>query len=123
MYGAPTLLKSVPADSLLSEKLPPKSRVIARHRYESCEKRDGTVVSSNEIGEIVGREPTPEFAVEVADQCDRLVSKLSDTLLREIAILKMEGYTNDEIAGQLQTTTRTVERKLQRIREVWSQGT
>ena len=32
----------------------------------------------------------------------------------------MEGYTNDEIAEKLGTTTRTVERKLQRIRELWS---
>ena len=94
-----------------------KSRVIARHRYESCEKRDGTVVSSNEIGEIVGREPTPEFAVEVADQCDRLVSKLADTLLREIAILKMEGYTVDEIAEKLGMSARSVARKLALARE------
>ena len=32
---------------------------------------------------------------------------------------KLEGYTNPEIAEQLECTLRTVERKLERIRAYW----
>jgi DNA-directed RNA polymerase specialized sigma24 family protein len=39
--------------------------------------------------------------------------------LRSIAISKMEGYTNAEIAQRLDCATTTVERKLQRIRAQW----
>jgi DNA-directed RNA polymerase specialized sigma24 family protein len=35
-----------------------------------------------------------------------------------VAVWKMEGYTNEEIAGKLGCATRTVERKLFLIRRV-----
>lgn len=62
----------------------------------------------------------PDFLAELMEESRRQLEKLPDETLRQIARLKMEGYTNDEIAEQLGTTTRTIERKLQRIREVWS---
>ena len=43
-----------------------------------------------------------------------------DSALSEVAIAKMEGYTNDEIADRLGVKTRTIERKLRIIREIWS---
>ena len=50
---------------------------------------------------IVGSEPTPSFAALVAEQYSRLLESLGDESLRRIALLKMEGYTLDEIAAQL----------------------
>ena len=40
--------------------------------------------------------------------------------MREIAISKMEGYTNEEIAERLGLAERTVYRKLSRIKELWN---
>jgi len=37
---------------------------------------------------------------------------------RRVALAKMEGYTNDEIAAQLECAPRTVERKLRLIRSL-----
>jgi hypothetical protein len=34
-------------------------------------------------------------------------------------VLRLEGYHNEEIAGQLQCTVRSVERKLNLIRAIW----
>lgn len=96
-------------------------KVIARHRYENREKRAGTI-TTEQIGEIVGREPSPEFAAEVAEQCESLVEKLSDTRLREIAILKIEGFTVEEIAQRIGCSRRSIIRKLNRIRAHWSLG-
>lgn len=67
-----------------------------------------------------GQCTTPDFIAELEEESKRQLTKLGDDKLRQIALLKMEGYTNDEIASKLETTTRTVERKLQRIREIWS---
>jgi hypothetical protein len=41
------------------------------------------------LEQIAGRESTPEFAAQVAEQCQRLLGSLSDEL-RSIALRKME---------------------------------
>lgn len=64
----------------------------------------------------------PDFLAQLAEESKQQLERLPDKTLQHIARLKMEGYTNDEISEKLGTTTRTVERKLQRIREVWSQS-
>jgi DNA-directed RNA polymerase specialized sigma24 family protein len=56
----------------------------------------------------------------VAEDCQRLLDSLGDETLRQIAQLKLEGYTNEEISEQLDCVPRTVERKLERIREKWA---
>jgi RNA polymerase sigma factor (sigma-70 family) len=71
--------------------------------------------------QILGREPTPEFAAQVAEQCERLLRCLGEGSLRTVALKKMEGYSDDEIATQLGCARRTVVRKLRRIRSIWSQ--
>jgi DNA-binding CsgD family transcriptional regulator len=41
-----------------------------------------------------------------------------------VALWKMEGHTNEEIAAKLQRSAGTVERKLQLIRRIWeAEGT
>ena len=47
---------------------------------------------------------------------------LKDPGLRQIALWKLEGYTNPEIAAKLDCTVRTVERKLERIRAYWEKA-
>jgi DNA-directed RNA polymerase specialized sigma24 family protein len=74
------------------------------------------------IEQILSREPTPQFAAEMAEQCERLLGSLPDGDLRRLAIWKMEGHSNDEIAAEMQCATRTVERKLRLIRRVWNKA-
>ena len=69
--------------------------------------------------EFASREPTPEMAAQVADECRRLLELLGDPTLRCVAVWKMEGYTNAEIADKLGCVAVTVERKLQLIRGLW----
>jgi RNA polymerase sigma factor (sigma-70 family) len=71
------------------------------------------------IEQVVGEEPTPEFAAQVAEQYRRLLDLLDDDSLRRVAVGKMEGFTNDEIAAQLDCSLRTVARKLDTIRVIW----
>jgi DNA-directed RNA polymerase specialized sigma24 family protein len=72
-----------------------------------------------ELDELVGREPSPEFAAQVAEECQRLLDGLKDDMARAVALAKMEGYTNEEIARKLDCAPRTVERKLAVIRGRW----
>jgi DNA-directed RNA polymerase specialized sigma24 family protein len=75
---------------------------------------------ANGLEHLLSREPTPEFAAEVAEQCRFLLSKLGDEELRTIALWKMEGIDSEQIAERLGKALRTVERRLQLIRTVWS---
>jgi DNA-directed RNA polymerase specialized sigma24 family protein len=71
------------------------------------------------IEQIVSREPSPEFAAEVAEECQRLLHCLGDGELKSIALWKMEGHTNEEIAGKLGYVVRSIKRKLHLIRKIW----
>jgi RNA polymerase sigma factor (sigma-70 family) len=71
------------------------------------------------LADLAGREPDPGFAVEVAEEYQRLLGVLGDDELRQIAVWKMEGYTNEEIAALLNRTVKTVERRLHLIRREW----
>src|SRR5581483_9174627 len=60
-------------------------------------------------------EPTPEFAAMAADECCRLLGLLRDQSLRQVALLRMEGYTHQELADRLGCSLRSVARKLELI--------
>jgi len=108
-------------------------KIVTQMRRQQAGKRGGGKVrgesvfvnvdgdGSAGIEQVLGREPTPELAGMVAEDCQRLFDALGDDSLRQIAQFKLEGYTNDEIAAQLDCATRTIERKLERIRAIWSQ--
>ena len=68
---------------------------------------------------MAGRDPTPAFAAMVTDECRRLLEALGDETLRRIALLRMEGYNDPEIAARLGCSVRTVGRKLDLIRKLW----
>ncbi len=55
----------------------------------------------------------------MADECRRLFASLGDEELQTLALLKMEGYANAEIAQRQGWALRTVERKLRMIRHIW----
>jgi DNA-directed RNA polymerase specialized sigma24 family protein len=72
------------------------------------------------LANLVAREPTPEFAAMVAEETRNLLGLLEDGPLRQIALDRMEGYTIDEIAARLGCARRTVARRLNLIRQIWS---
>lgn len=73
------------------------------------------------IDRVLGSEPTPEFAAEVAEEFRELLQLLGDEELRQIAVAKFEGYSNDEIARMRDISLRSVERKLAVIRGLWKE--
>ena len=81
--------------------------------------RPGEVPGEHDLEQLLTREPTPEEAAAMADECRRLLDLLDEPELRQIALWKVEGYTNEEIAARLDCVPRTIERKVSRIRLLW----
>jgi RNA polymerase sigma factor (sigma-70 family) len=77
----------------------------------------------NALARVIGREPSSDFAAQVAEECARLLDCLGDEQLCSIALRKMESFTNQEVAAQLGCSLPTVERKLHRIRLIWEKET
>ena len=83
------------------------------HQAEGQDRHDG-------LDQVLGTEPTPELALEVAENCHLMLDQLQDETLRQVALWTLEGYHPAEIAKKLGCVRRTVERKLERIREIWA---
>ncbi len=102
-------------------------------RYEGRQKRaarsvldeaalSGTLDGSAEraLEQVPSPEPSPEFATQVAENCRYLLDCLADPGLQALALLRMEGHTNQETAAKLGLAQRAVERKLRLIRNIWA---
>jgi DNA-directed RNA polymerase specialized sigma24 family protein len=108
-------------------------KALQLRRHEQRQKRGGGAVRGDSalagvsageadeagLAQVIGQEPTPEFAAQMAEEYQHLLTRLGDATLREVAVWKMEGYTHEEIAAKLGCVPRTVERKLALIRTLW----
>lgn len=90
-------------------------------RRQNAQKRSAAAEEATpDLGQLMGREPSPQFAAEIAEQVDQMLGHL-DEELRGIAVMKLEGYENREIAAKLGIVERSVSRKLARIRSEWTE--
>jgi RNA polymerase sigma factor (sigma-70 family) len=71
------------------------------------------------LEQVLSREPDPAITTEVADQFRHLLRTLNDPELEAVALARMEGYSVEEIAGQVGYAVRSIKRKLQLIRGLW----
>jgi RNA polymerase sigma factor (sigma-70 family) len=69
------------------------------------------------VGQVIGHEPTPEFAAQIVEQIERVMALLDDPTLRVVVLWKLEGRTNPEISQHLDCSLSAVERKLRIIRQ------
>lgn len=74
------------------------------------------------LNAIADDEPTPAFAAMLAEEYANRLAMLPKPELRQIAVLRMQGYTNEEIAAQLGCAVRTVARRLDWIRAYFKDG-
>jgi DNA-directed RNA polymerase specialized sigma24 family protein len=100
-------------------------KITRRLRYQGALMRNplnGTLASSDEVDldSLPSNEPTPDFCVAAVESFSELMRKLTGPNHRSIALMRMEGYTNEEIASQVKCSLSTIERKLRLIRHEWS---
>lgn len=93
--------------------------------HHGRQKRGGgiTIVGEGDADEkrvfdlIAGSEPTPEAKAVMAEQFQALLDELGDPTLQQIALGKLAGLTDQEIADELGCVRRTVQYKLDIIRK------
>lgn len=100
-------------------RLSPKKRGDGKVRGESVFANADFEQGEGGLDQFASTEPTPEFLNQIWEEHGRLVDKLNDDVLRKVVQWRMEGFTNEEIATKLKLTPRSIERKLNRIREIW----
>lgn len=71
------------------------------------------------LGGISGGHKMPETIEEILQTCGDLLEQLPDDKLRRTAIMRLEGYSNQEIADELNCSVARTKQRLQRIRELW----
>lgn len=110
-----------------------KRKTIDNKRWQTRSKRGGShstpesslddtrTNQSTTLDAVIGEEPTPDFVVALREEHERLMALLRDDMLRDVARLKMEGHSSEEIAERLQLSVRSVQRKLQLIQTSWEQ--
>ena len=108
-------------------------KVLDTIRQQSRQKRGGGQVlgesallvgagtEGDGLAEVLSREPTPDEVAGFAEDYHRFLARLQEPPLRTIALRRLEGQTTREIARALDVSTKTVERKLQLIRAIWSE--
>lgn len=97
-------------------------KAIDQRKYDTRKKRAESATAALDeaaLDSVIGTDPDPAFAALVADEFRALLGKLDDDNLRQIAMRKLEGHTNEDIAAELNCTVRTVGRRLSVIRALW----
>lgn len=67
-------------------------------------------------------QPTPDMVAEFSENLSGMLQRLGDQTLQTVALLKLQGSDLEEIAAELNCSSRTVKRKLQLIREIWEES-
>ena len=95
-----------------------------RRRYYSRKRGGGRTPAdaASALEAALGAEADPADAALMADELDSLLARLPDEELRRIAVLKLDGYTNEEIAQAIDTSLRSVARRLAVIRRTWEEA-
>jgi RNA polymerase sigma factor (sigma-70 family) len=94
-----------------------------RVRGDSALAPAGEGKSAAGMDALAGKEPSPALVAQVSDAVCSLLARLPDPELRDVALSKMEGYTNAEIARRLGCAVVTVERRLRLVRRLWEDAT
>ena len=91
-------------------------RVRGEAELDGPGEREGT----GGLDRFAGAGPDPAFMAMMGEEIRRLFDALPEESLRLVARLRLEGYSNGEIAASLDCAMRSVERKLDRIRLLWA---
>lgn len=102
-----------------------KRKAGERVKHEGAQKRNSKgnskALSDSELQQVATHDADPQELFQMRENCNHLLESLEDDELRIIAIWKLEGYTNSEIANRLMRTRQTIQRKLNLIRSIWAQ--
>ncbi|HEY7426672.1 MAG TPA: ECF-type sigma factor [Gemmataceae bacterium] len=105
---------------LTARKVADMLRSHRRKRHGEGMVRGDSAFQGDEAGldDLPGNDLTPLEEVVLAEEVETLLQRLREPVLRQIAVWKLEAYTNAEIADRLGCSQPTVERRLAFIRRL-----
>jgi DNA-directed RNA polymerase specialized sigma24 family protein len=107
--------------------------VLDHIRFHNREKRGGGLVRGDSVFAKTGSEKTYSFddimapdsasqaLIDLQEAWQHFSQSLQDEQLRLIALRALEGATPEKIAEEVSVSPRTIERKIQMIRQLWSE--
>lgn len=102
-----------------------RNKAADRVRREMRARRgSGMRPESASLSHFADGEATPSQIVQCQEVFDRLIAELDvaeDPKLRVVAVMRLEGANVQEIATELNCTTRTIQRKLHIIERLWAE--
>jgi DNA-directed RNA polymerase specialized sigma24 family protein len=96
-----------------------RQRETRQKRGGGAVRGDSALADGTGFDALAGDAPDPAFEAAMAERVRQLLDTLGDDELRNIAVWKMEGVTNEELADRLKCVVATVERRLRLIRAIW----
>ena len=109
-----------------------RQKVSSERRFERALKRgNGLVLTAIDLpildgqfpanlDDFAGPDATPEVLASLKDSYALVNSRLRDETMRTIARLKLESYSNREIAKRLGLVPRAIDRKVKLIQALWA---
>jgi RNA polymerase sigma factor (sigma-70 family) len=100
-------------------------KVVDKRRHDQRQRRGGNAIvhslnqtdDDESVIEAIGDEPSPEMVLMMQETVEEFFSHLGVGQLRELAVARLEGYSNAELAERFGCSERTIERRLHLIRE------
>jgi RNA polymerase sigma factor (sigma-70 family) len=108
-------------------------KAVNRFRKDRALKRGGAHYGCDPLGHddpgqhgmlaaMKAREPPPEIMAQLNEELQHRLAQLEGERLRDVAMLRLQGFTYPEIAQRLSVAERTVRRKVDRIRREWMEA-
>lgn len=111
-----------------------RRKTIDHLRVVNAKRRGGNLVRGESAFQQVGdndpgalddfssqKQEEPILVALFTEECERLFAALEEDELIQVARMRMDGYSNEEMAQKMNRSVRSIERKLGSIRAIWSQ--
>lgn len=76
--------------------------------------------SSDGLESVPGGGLPADLSAMMMEEVRGLLDELKDGDLESVALLKLDGHTNDEVAAKMGYSRRTIQRMLKLIRDIWA---
>lgn len=74
------------------------------------------------IDQVWDHRQTLESSDALSHACAEMIQQLTDDRLQTTALLRLEGYSNREIAEQMNCSVSIIKQRIQRIRKLWQRS-
>ena len=104
------------------------AKITRTHAWEQCRffgrirrrmNRNCSLADERLLRQLASDSPPPDVVAACTETMRRLLEKLDQPELREVALARLSGLNNREIAARQNRSVRTIERRLMLIKNIW----